>query len=207
MNSHVDIVDEVLSTARSVRRKLDFGRPVEREVLLECIEVAVQAPTGAMGENWRFIVVETPDVKAEIATLYRDVLNEIVATRGIPMKPTLAAHAERMHEMPAMIFVCMEGEPDANFSSHVGYYGSILPAAWSLMLALRARNIGTTWTTLLSARQEAVGNILGLPDNWRQVVMLPVGYTKDAVLRRADRVPAHEITFFNGWESKGGNDE
>ena len=203
MNSAVDIVDEVLSTARSVRRNLDFDRPVERTVLLECIDVAAQAPTGAMGENWRFVVVDDAAKKADIASLYGDVLHEIVTQRGIPMKPTLAAHAARMHEIPALVFVCMAGEPDADFSSHVGYYGSILPAAWSLMLALRAREIGTTWTTLLSARQNEVGRILGLPDEWRQIVMLPVGYTKGAVLKRAQRLPAQQITYWNGWEQKG----
>ncbi len=196
-------IDEVLSTARSVRRKLDFDRPVEREVLFECIDVAVQAPTGLGGENWRFVIVDEPQPKAEVAEIYRDVLISIMTERGMEMKATHKALIDRMHEIPAMVFVCVDGEPMGDaVSNQVGFYGSILPAAWSLMLALRARGIGSTWTSLLSARQEDIGRILGMPENTVQTVMLPVGYTKGAVLKRADRMPAQEVTYFNQWGTK-----
>ena len=123
-----------------------------------------------------------------------------MAERDMEMKPTHRALIARLHEIPAMIFVCVDGLPMADTpASHVGYYGSILPAAWSLMLALRARGLGTTWTTLLSARQEDVRSVLGMPDTSMQTVMLPVGFTKDAVLRRADRLPAEEVTYMNSW--------
>ena len=192
--------DEILSTARSVRRKLDFERPVEREVLFDCIDVAVQAPTGLGGENWRFVVVDEADTKAAIANIYKAVLLEIMAARNLPMKPTHQALIDRLHEIPAMVFVCVDGEPmDDGVSSQIGFYGSILPAAWSLMLALRARGIGTTWTSLLSSRQEEVRQILGMPQGTVQTVMLPVGYTKGATLRRAERLPAHQVTYFNRW--------
>ena len=116
------------------------------------------------------------------------------------MKPTHRALIDRLHEIPAMIFVCVDGEPLTEaLSSQVGYFGSILPAAWSLMLALRARGLGTTWTTLLSARQEDVKAVLGMPEGTVQTVMLPVGYTKGAVLRRADRLDAREVSYVNRW--------
>ena len=192
--------DEILSTARSVRRKLDFARPIERQVLFDCIDVAVQAPTGLGGENWRFVVVDDADTKAAIAQIYKAVLLEIMAARDLPMKPTHQALIDRLHEIPAMVFVCVDGEPmDEGVSSQVGFYGSILPAAWSLMLALRARGIGTTWTSLLSSRQEEVRQILGMPAGTVQTVMLPVGYTKGATLRRAERLPAPQVTYFNRW--------
>ena len=192
--------DEILSTARSVRRKLDFARPIERQVLFDCIDVAVQAPTGLGGENWRFVVVDDADTKAAIAQIYKAVLLEIMAARDLPMKPTHQALIDRLHEIPAMVFVCVDGEPmDEGVSSQVGFYGSILPAAWSLMLALRARGIGTTWTSLLSSRQEEVRQILGMPAGTVQTVMLPVGYTKGATLRRAERLPAQQVTYFNRW--------
>ena len=192
--------DEILSTARSVRRKLDFERPVEREVLFDCIDVAVQAPTGLGGENWRFVVVDEADTKAAIANIYKAVLLEIMAARNLPMKPTHQALIDRLHEIPAMVFVCVDGEPmDDGVSSQIGFYGSILPAAWSLMLALRARGIGTTWTSLLSSRQEEVRQILGMPQGTVQTVMLPVGYTKGATLRRAERLPAQQVTYFTRW--------
>jgi len=198
--SEIDLVDEVLSTARSVRRKLDFERPVPRELLLEAIDVAVQAPTGIGGENWRFLIVDAPEQKAAISEIYTGILVELMKARGESMKPTHQALTERMHEIPAMIFVCVDGLPMADtVASHVGYYGSILPAAWSLMLALRARGLGTTWTTLLSARQDDVKAVLGMPEGTLQTVMLPVAFTKGAVLRRAQRMSAKEVAFQNYW--------
>lgn len=201
----VDLVDEILSTARSVRRKLDFDKPVPREVLFDCINVAVQAPTGIAGENWRFLIVDSAEQKAAIAQIYTDVLISLMQERGMEMKPTHRALIDRLHEIPAMIFVCVDGEPLSEaVSSQVGYYGSILPAAWSLMLALRARGLGTTWTTLLSARQEDVKAVLGMPEGTIQTVMLPIGYTKGAVLKRADRLDAREVSFVNRWGALSG---
>jgi nitroreductase len=196
----LDQIDEVLSTARSVRRKLDFERPIPRQTLLDCINVAVQAPTGLGGENWRFIVVDESGQKQAIADLYSEVLLTLLREREMPIKPTHQALIDRLHEIPAMIFVCVDGQPmDVSVSSQVAYFGSILPAAWSLMLALRARDIGTTWTSLLSSRQDEVNQILGCPAQVTQTVMLPVGYTKGAVLKRADRLDASEVTYWNGW--------
>ena len=192
--------DELLSTARSVRRKLDFERPIERSVLFDCIDVAVQAPTGIAGESWRFVVVDDASQKAAIALLYKDVLLEILSARDMPLKPTHKALIDRLHEIPAMIFVCVDGEPsNEGVGSDVAYYGSILPAAWSLMLTLRARGIGATWTSLLSSRQQEVADVLAMPAGTVQTVMLPVGYTKGATLRRAARQPANSVTYFNRW--------
>ena len=200
LGDNLDLVDEILSTARSVRRKLDFDRPVPRDVLYDCINVAVQAPTGITGESWRFLVVDDPAQKHAVAELYKEVLVDIFKTRNMPMKPTHQALMDRLHEIPAMIFVCVDGEPlDDSVSSNVAYYGSILPAAWSLMLSLRARGIGATWTSLLSSKQDEVANILNMPAGVVQTVMLPVGYTKGAVLKRADRLPAQQVTYWNAW--------
>ncbi len=202
----IDLVDEVLSTARSVRRKLDFDKPIPRRVLLDCIDVAVQAPTGIAGENWRFLIVDSAAQKSAIAKIYTQILVNLMEERGMPMKPTHKALIDRLHEIPAMIFVCVDGQPlGETVGSHVGYYGSILPAAWSLMLALRARGLGSTWTTLLSAQQEAVKSILGMPEGAMQTVMLPVGYTKGAVLKRAARLPAQDVTFANRWNEPIGD--
>ena len=197
---NLEHIDEVLSTARSVRRNLDFDRPIERQVLYDCIDVAVQAPTGIAGENWRFVIVDEPERKGQIAEVYREVLLSLLADRDMPLKPTHKALIDRLHEIPAMIFVCVDGQPmGEEISSNVAFYGSILPAAWSLMLALRARQIGATWTSLLSSRQEEVAAVLGIPAEVVQTVMLPVGYTKGAVMKRAARQGAAEVTFFNRW--------
>ena len=153
-------VDTVLATARSVRRKLDFERPVPRDVILECRDIATQAPTGLGGESWRFVVVMEPDKKRAMAGVYAEVLDELAHARGVDIKPTQRALVERLHEIPAMILVCTTADgPSEEVAGQVAYYGSILPAAWSLMLALRARDLGATWTTLLSSRQAEVAEI------------------------------------------------
>ncbi|MDD9997128.1 MAG: nitroreductase family protein [Rhodospirillaceae bacterium] len=193
-------VDTVLSTARSVRRRLDFDRPVEQATILDCIDIATQAPTGLGGESWRFVVVLDAFRKRRLAELYRTVLLELAEERGLVIKPTQQALVARLHEIPAMILVCTTAPPpQGEVAAQVAYYGSILPAAWSLMLALRARQLGATWTTLLSSRQKAVGKILEMPEDAVLTVMLPVAYTKNARLNRAERVPARQVTFWDAW--------
>ncbi len=122
--------------------------------------MAVQAPTGLDGENWRFLVVTDPGVKKQIAEIYCDVLVQIGETRGVTLKPTHNALMARLHEIPCMVFVFAIGEPSEDVSGQVGFFGSILPAAWSLMLAMRARGIGTTWTSLLTSRKEEISKYL-----------------------------------------------
>ena len=192
-------VDRVLATARSVRRRLDFDRELAPEVLLECIDLATQAPTGAAGESWRFVIACEPELKHEIARLYREVLEEFASARGVVIKPTQRALVDRLHEIPAMVLVCASNPPPAEVPAQVAYYGSVLPAAWSLMLALRARHIGATWTTLLSARQEALKKLLSMPSESLHLVMLPVGYMKDATLRKAPRLDARTVTYWDRW--------
>jgi nitroreductase len=192
-------VERVLKTARSVRRNLDFDRPVTQEDLYAAIDVAVQAPTGLIGEGWRFLIVTEPAKKSAIAELYGETLTQLMAERGLPLKASHQSLVARLHEMPCLIFVCAVGVPPEDVSGQVGFYGSILPAAWSLMLALRARDIGTTWTSLLCARADEVAKILDIPKGATQTVMLPAGYTKNAVLKPADRQAAAEVTFWNGW--------
>ena len=191
--------EHLLSTARSVRRNLDFTRAIDRADLYACIDVAVQAPTGLIGEGWRFLVVTDPLKKSEIAVLYSQILVEVMQARGMPLKASHQALIARLHEIPAMIFVCAEGEPPETVSGQIGFYGSILPAAWSLMLALRGRGIGTTWTSLLTARADAIAQILEIPEGVTQTVMLPAGYTLNAVLKPAKRVSADSVTYWEQW--------
>lgn len=201
----LDSVDTVLATARSVRRKLDFERPVERQVILDCIDIATQAPTGLGGESWRFLVVTDGARKQALADLYGSVLDDLARSRGLEVKPTQRALVERLHEIPAMILVCTTAAvPGEGVAGQVAYYGSILPAAWSLMLALRARGLGATWTSLLSSRQQEVARILDMPAAAVNTVMLPVAYTKGATLKRADRRPAPEVTFWDAWGRQEG---
>jgi len=199
MQTPIDDVEHILKTARSVRRRLDFDRPVSREDIEACIDVAVQAPTGLGGENWRFLVVTDDKPKQAIADIYCDMLMQIAETRGVQLKSAHYALMKRLHEIPCMVLVFAIGEPEPEVSSQIGFYGSILPAAWSLMLAMRARGIGTTWTSLLTARADEIAEILGVPEGVTQTVMLPAAYTKGAKLKPADRLPARDVTFWNRW--------
>jgi nitroreductase len=193
-------VDLVLRTTRSVRRRLDFDRPVPAEVIEECIDLATQAPTGIAAENWRFVVVTSPERKRAIAELYRRALERMTAARREPAKTTQQALADRLHEMPVLVLVCAEGRPpEGSTPMQVGFYGSILPAAWSLMLAFRARGLGSTWTSLHLLYEAETASLLGIPEGVTQTVLLPVAYTKDAVLKPARRKPAREVTFWDHW--------
>jgi nitroreductase len=195
---------EVVETTRSVRRRLDFDRPVEPEVIERCIA-------------WRFLVLTEPEPKARVAELYRASFNGLadrfrdqipkeMRDQKLPSeRPTYVGLAENMHRMPALILVCSEGRPAAdNLAMQVAFYGSVLPAAWSLMLALRASGLGSTWTTLLVTEEERVAQALGIPDDVTQTILLPVAYTKDAVLRPAKRQGAGEVTYWNRWGSGRG---
>jgi nitroreductase len=205
-------IDHVLTTTRSVRRRLDFERPVEREVIEECIDIAAQAPTGAHREAWRFLVIDDPERKAVIARLYRRAFETYAALREeaaatandgeeppIP-RPAVRQLAGHLERVPVLILACIEGTPDPQSTAQqVALYGSILPAAWSLMVALRARGLGATWTTLHLLHEREAAAALGIPDGVTQTVLLPVGYTLGARLRPADRRPAREITYWNSW--------
>lgn len=197
----LDSIDTVLATARSVRRNLDFERAVPAAVIHECIDLAAQAPTGAVnGESWRFLVVTEDRPKAALAAIYAEILIEFARDRGVELKPTHRALVERLPDIPAMIFICVDAPPpQQDVGAQVAFYGSVLPAAWSLMLALRARKIGATWTSLLASRQAGVRDVLGMPESSTHLVMLPVGYMKGARLKRAARLPAAEVTYWQRW--------
>jgi nitroreductase len=195
----IESIDHALKTARSIRRKLDFDRSVPMSMINECIDIAVQAPVSLAGENWRFLVVTDPDIKGNVAKLYSQVLIELSDERKIELKPSHKALIGRLHEIPCMIFVCAIGQPGDSLSRQTAFFGSILPAAWSLMLALRARNLGSTWTTLLSSRSDEIRQLLGVPEDVTIPVMLPVGFMKDAVLKVANRLPSEDVTYKNRW--------
>jgi nitroreductase len=211
------VIDRLLGTTRSVRRRLDLERPVAPELIESCIDLAVQAPTGAQREAWRFLVVTQEAKKRGLGELYLGAferysalrLDEARASGGEPppVRPALRHLAEHLHEFPVLIVVCSEGRPPADdVARQVAFYGSILPAAWSLMLALRSRGLGATWTTLHLAHEREAAALLGIPSDATQTVLLPVAWLRDAVLRPAARRPAHEVTYWDRWgDTRGGS--
>jgi nitroreductase len=201
--------DEMLAITRSVGRRIDFTRELEPALIYDCIDLAVQAPSSVGGETWRFVVLTEQQRKNAMAALYRKSFDSFLAiqqaesdAQGKPM-PTLPPNyrylADRMQDFPAIIVVCREGRPPADTAGQVAFYSSVIPAAWSLMLALRARRLGTTWTTLHCRYERESAEIIGMPDDATATVVLPVGHMKNATLRRAQRSPARAVTYWNCW--------
>jgi nitroreductase len=210
----VETVDRVLMTTRSVRRRIDFERPIEPEVLEACIACAVQAPTGLNREAWRFVVVTDARRKEQLADLYRNAFNELgermreeLRAQGEappPLRPGYQSLADRLQDFPALILVCSMGRPGPELARQIAFFGSVLPAAWSLMLALRARGIGATWTSLLAQHERETREALEIPQDVTPTVMLPAGYLRNATLRPAERRAPHEVTYWNGWGAARG---
>jgi nitroreductase len=200
--------DEVLATTRAVRRNLDFDRPVEREVLEECLQLALQAPTSSNRQHWRFVVVTDAVVKAQLAECYRAGWNRYAGARAViddPVMARIAASssylAERFHEVPAHVIPCVEGRPEGRSAlALASMYGSIVQAAWSFQLAARVRGLGTCWTTLHLAREREAAEALGIPyDEVTQVALITVGYATRTRFRPAARRPLDEIVHWERW--------
>jgi nitroreductase len=208
-------VDHLLTTTRSVRKRLDFTRPVEPEIIQRCIDIAIQAPSGSNRQGWHFMVVTDAAKRQAIADYYRKSFAVYIRSGGPRGQrneddPRLARAdqvsdsamylAEHMHEAPVLIIPCLEGRPtDPSPKAQAGFYGSILPAAWSLMLALRARRLGAAWTTLHLPYEQEVAALLGIPDNVTQAALLPVAYFKGDDFKPAYRVPAQSLTYWDAW--------
>ena len=201
--------DLLLSTTRSVRKRLDFERPVERDTLIECLELAVQAPTASNRQNWRWMIVTDPELKAKIADVYReqgmDYLREGLAEAAddssqLRIKDSALYLAENFEKAPAYVIPCIEADlAGKSGTASIGTLGSIIQAGWSFQLALRARGLGSTWTTLHLGDAKAVAELLGIPAGVTQVALIPVAYTKGLDSRPAKRPPVEEITHWDHW--------
>ena len=200
--------DRLLSTTRSVRRRLDLDRPVELRVVLECIRLAVQAPSGSNRQDWRWMVVTDPTKRAEIARRYAEngtgyltrAAQEATNERDRRVYENALAFTKVLHRVPVLVIPCIEGRFDgAPNGVAASSYGSILPAAWSFLLALRSRGLGSVWTTLHLFQEREVAELLGIPDTVTQVALFPVAYTIGTDFRPAVRRPVEEITFVDTW--------
>ncbi|HKJ23776.1 MAG TPA: nitroreductase family protein [Myxococcota bacterium] len=214
--------DEVLSTTRAVRKRLDFTKPVPMEVIRECLELATQAPTGSNAQGWHFVFVTDPAKKAKLAELYKarfaayrqmDVSAHNLAEgldgaakaqqeRVIDSAEYLSEH---MAEAPVLMIPCVEGRVDqatgpmASIAA-ASVYGSIIPAAWSFMLAARERGLGTAWTTLHLMDEKEVSDLLGIPyDRVTQVALVPIAYTKGTDFKPARRKPLDDVVHVDAW--------
>jgi nitroreductase len=216
-------IDHVLNTTRSVRLRLDLGREVSREIIEEALEIALQAPTGANTQTWRFLVVTDSKIKSGIADYYRKgaelyiadqtgmTQTGVSATREFSADDMRAAQKEgvmnssmflleNMQNVPAMIIPCIESRfEDEKPFVQASMYGSILPATWSLMLALRARRIASAWTSLHLVYEKEVRELVGMPDNFTQAALLPIAWLKGGELHKAKRLPLSEVAYWDRW--------
>ena len=204
-------VDHLLTTTRSVRKRLDLTRPVEPKVIERCLEIAIQAPSGSNQQRWHFVVITEAGLKMEIADYYRrsfaaysgSQARESSAEPSPKLNPLAASAiylAENFHAVPVHVLFCYEGRVEqAGVTAQASVYGSILPAAWSFMLALRARGLGTAWTTLHLNYEQEVAALLGLPDTLTQAVLFPVAYYTGDDFKPARRTPLAEHVSWNGW--------
>lgn len=207
--------DEVLTTTRSVRKRLDFEKPVSRDVLLECLELAVQAPTGSNAQGWQWVFVEDADKKKALSDIYRanfDMYRQMPEpeyadgdTRGERRQLVVSSAeylAEHMHEAPWLLVPCLEGRIDEAPALSSSFWGSLLPAVWSYMLALRSRGLGSAYTTLhlLGEGEKHAADILGIPfAKYSQGGLFPIAYTKGTDFRPAKRLPVEQIVHWDNW--------
>ena len=200
-------VDGVLTTTRAVRRRLDLERDVDDEIILDCIDVAEQAPTGGNQGSRRWLIVRDPELKQRLADLYRDVIgNRMIEARdrlagtGDPRERSMlsSAHlAEHLGEVPVIVIPVILGRHDG--SGRPGLFDSVIQSGWSFCLALRARGLGTAWTTAGLAKAPEVKELLGIPDDVTQAVLLPMAYFTGETFKPAPRVPLAEIIHWNQW--------
>ena len=212
-------VDKLLTTTRSVRKRLDLNRPVPPEIIEECLEIAIQAPTGGNSQGWYFVIVTDVAKKTQIGELYKESFfiyarssQEQMESRGNRehdsdqqnrVVKSAVYLAQNMHKVPVMVIPCIEGRVEnLEPMAQAGLYGSILPAAWSFMFALRARGLGAAWTTLHLRYENEIAEILNIPNNVTQAALLPVAYYTGDDFRPAKRIPAAEVTSWDSWGNK-----
>jgi len=203
--------DALLTTTRTVRKRLDFERRVPRERIQECLEIAFQAPNGGNMNNWRWIVIDDPSLVAEAAQLYNTGVDDFIATFGEAGYPgahvrgadRIAASTEHLranlHRSPALLLPLFAGRPEgANVFYQASLWGSILQAVWSFMLALRARGLGSAWTTAHLWREAELAELLGFSaKQYTQVGLFPIAYTIGTDFKPAYRKPAAEVIGWN----------
>jgi nitroreductase len=203
------VVDELLSTTRSVRRRLDLDRPVDLGIVDTCIELSLQAPTGGNAQGWRWLVVTDEKLRAGLADIYARSAGAYLATRAAELKDSDPQNArvynsaaylvDVLHRVPVHVIPCVRGRrTDDNFAN-ASLYGSILPSVWSFMLAARSRNLGTVFTTLHLKNEAAAAALLGIPEGYLQIGLIPVAHTDPAVFKPVSGRFLEAVRFVDRW--------
>jgi nitroreductase len=208
--------DELLTTTRSVRKRLDLSRPVPIELVRESLEVALQAPTGSNSQGWHWVVVTDPELRAPIGEYYRRSYDEAYRGGGSrTARPSADPDAreatqrrvqssadylaEHMGDVPVLVLACIEAAAELPADNQAGLWGSLLPAAWSYEIAARARGLGSAWTTLHLRYEREVSELLGIPPHVRHGVLLPTAYFTGETFRPASREPLDRVLHLDRW--------
>ncbi len=209
--------DDVLTSTRAVRKRLDLDRPVEREVIEECLQIALQAPTGGNSQGWHWIMVTDDDKKQALADIYRANFAEYAKIAGSNTyregdlryeqrdKVTESAIylTKNFHRVPVLMIPCLTSKLDqAPTFTAASAWGSLLPAVWSFMLAARERGLGSSWTTihLMNDGEKQAAELLGIPfDTVTQAGLFPIAYTVGTDFKPAKRLPLDPILHWNQW--------
>ena len=205
--------DELLTTTRSVRRRLNLSEAVDLALVKECIEIALQAPNGGNRQRWGWVVVADAGLRAEIGTVYRRAFerryppNLDLGDEALPEARTVHSGrylATHLHEVPVLVIPCLR-VPDGLLpeGNQAGLWGSLLPATWSYMLAARARGLGTAWTSVHLDAEQEVADLLGLPDGVRQGALIPTAHVLGTGFRRGARIPVKSVLHLDGWAEGG----
>lgn len=216
-------IDRLLTTTKAVRYRLDLARPVDRDVIVECIRLANYAPNASNAQEWHWVVVTDPEILHRAGEQYRRILEPLVSTMlsnkekardepGMRISRSILYLADHMHEVPALVFPCYdltaahdrystvlspERAPTAMRSDQ---YASIYPAVWSFQLALRSRGLGSAWTTLHLPKEKEAAELLGIPfDRYTQAGLMPVAYTKGTDFKPAPRLPLDDVVHWDTW--------
>jgi nitroreductase len=201
-------VDELLTTTRAVRKRLDLTRPVDPDVILECVRLAMQAPTASNAQDWRWLVITDADKRAAIAEIYRSIgaeyLAHAVANASDPQTRRVYQSALRLTEtlarVPVHVIPCLLRRLEGtDLLGAASAWASIIPAGWSFLLALRSRGLGSVWTTMHLAKERQVAELLGIPSTVTQAALFPVAYTIGTDFKPAARPPAETVTSWNTW--------
>ncbi len=205
--------DEVLTTTRAVRKRLDYDRPVDRGLIKECLTIALQAPTGSNRQNWQFVVIGDPVVREQVAAHYRASWEVYASTpptggtattqqRHDKVRSSGQSLADRMHLAPYLLIPVARGRAEqmTKTEDQAAFWGSATPALWSFMLAARARGLGTAWTTLHLVYEREVAEILGIPyEQYTQIALTPVAYTIGTDFKPAAREPLETVLHWDHW--------
>ncbi len=206
--------EELLTTTRTVRKRLDFDKPVERSVVEECLSIALQAPTASNRQEWHWVLVTDPDTKRALADLYRSDEGEyrrlpfpelddqdVRALRADAVGSSAEYLRQHMQDAPVLLVPCHLGRvDDAPVATQAALWGSLFPAVWNFFLALRTRGLGAGWTTVLLRHERQAAELLGIPyELYTQGGLFPIAYTKGTEFHRAARRPLAEVVHWEHW--------